>query len=149
MIPIFDFINQSVKYKSCKEYQRNDVQILNLYASKSKTFLLNKKWKIPITKDTDTVFKNGLCYNFTDEDSKNSFFDQSYDVALVTNDKNQIEYLVSGITYKYNDNSVVFNSVIAYKNGFYDILKQYGEQIKALKINEYFSSDNTILSYDF
>eukprot|EP01084_Bolivina_argentea_P053103 97490_1 len=83
-------LRESITFKKCLAYQANDIKILNSYAVKTKTFFCNNKWNIKIENKTNQIFKNGICYNFVNKKVENEFFNQSFDVALITNTQNQM-----------------------------------------------------------
>eukprot|EP01084_Bolivina_argentea_P114887 204437_1 len=129
-------LDQTITFNSLNTYQTKDIAILDRYAAKTKTFGISPAWRIKIKQNRDT-FKNGLCYTFHNDECRDKLLRQSYDVALVTDTQNQIQLLLSGVTYIYKDCAISFKTSFPYKNGFYQKLKQFGEQVRAFKPKEY------------
>eukprot|EP01084_Bolivina_argentea_P148937 260283_1 len=142
-----NILEQSIKFKSFTPYQGNDIKILTFYANKTKQFLIHNKWKININKK-GKIFKHGISYNFKTTQAKNAFFNQSYDVALITNENNEMKLLLSDCIYLRSNNILSFQSHMEYKNGIYGKLKEYGELMKSLIIKEY-RLENTKQAYIF
>eukprot|EP00483_Globobulimina_turgida_P009094 UN09112 len=127
-----NFLTESIKFKSCHDYQNNDIKILNSFAIKMKTFQIHNKWNIAMKNKTNIEFKNGIIYNFVNKDVEHEFFHQSYDVGLVTNTKNEMISLLSEVIYIRGENVIEFKTETKYKNGFYQKVKECGVLQKSL-----------------
>ena len=150
-----DLIEEEIKFDTYHEYQTGDIKKLKNLGQEINNFQLTSTFSYfkkesfhlfphNFSNEIHQTLKHGICYNFKNILDKNKFFKQKYEIAIITNDNDEMLYVLNDILYNLRDGGLSYKSSQIYRNKDYQKLKEFGQQIKSVKVNGYYKNNNSM-----